>query len=196
MRGRCILNHRWVDRAPSALAGNRSRGGAPDQRLQPKSEMQNHLVPKRCITHFPPHYDMMDANSLAHQRRVSTRRVAPQWAGQTCSAARAHTLQTHWTQHISAMSSTFLQVSPLIGSPWFCVRRLTAKQARPQVMRMPIPLQRIICLLRFNARPSHAHVVTCAVQTRRYCRPVDRACSPASRLRAACSLTRSFLLWP
>ena len=52
VRGRCILNHRWVDRAPSALAGSQSRGGAPDQRLQPKSEMQNHLVPKRCITHF------------------------------------------------------------------------------------------------------------------------------------------------
>ena len=49
VRGRCILNHPWVDRAPSALASNRSRGGAPDQRLQPKSEMQNHLVPKRCI---------------------------------------------------------------------------------------------------------------------------------------------------
>ena len=57
MRGQCILNHRWADQAPSALAGNRSRGGAPDQRLQPKSEMQNNLVSKRCIMHFPLHYD-------------------------------------------------------------------------------------------------------------------------------------------
>ena len=57
VRGRCIFNHRWVDRAPSALAGNRSRGGAPDQRLQPKSEIQNHLVPKRCITHVISHHD-------------------------------------------------------------------------------------------------------------------------------------------
>ena len=52
VRGRCTLNYRWADRAPSALAGSRSRGGSPDQRPQPKSEMQNHLVPKRCITHF------------------------------------------------------------------------------------------------------------------------------------------------
>ena len=52
VRGRCILNHRWADRAPSALAGNRSHRGAPDQRPQPKSDMQNRLVPKRWITHF------------------------------------------------------------------------------------------------------------------------------------------------
>ena len=39
-----------------ALAGSQSRGGAPDQRPQPKSEMQNHLVPKRCITHFISHH--------------------------------------------------------------------------------------------------------------------------------------------
>ena len=57
VRGRCILNHRWVDRAPSALAGSQFRGGTPDQRLQPKSAMQNHLVPKRCITHFISHHD-------------------------------------------------------------------------------------------------------------------------------------------
>ena len=52
VRGLCILNHRWADRASSALAGSRSRGGAPDQRPQPKLDMQNRLVPKRCITHF------------------------------------------------------------------------------------------------------------------------------------------------
>ena len=42
-----------VDRPSSlALAGSQSRGRALDQRLQPKSEMQNHLVPKHCTTHF------------------------------------------------------------------------------------------------------------------------------------------------
>ena len=40
------------DRAPSAFSGSRSRGGAPDERTQLKSDMQNHLVLKRCITHF------------------------------------------------------------------------------------------------------------------------------------------------
>ena len=61
MRGRCILNHRWVDRAPSAFAGSRSRGGARGQRQhqrpQPKSDMQNHMVPKCCTTHLISHHD-------------------------------------------------------------------------------------------------------------------------------------------
>ena len=52
VRGQSILNHWWVNRAPSALAGSQSRGGAPNQRPQLKSEMQNHLVPQLCITHF------------------------------------------------------------------------------------------------------------------------------------------------
>ena len=52
VRVRCILNHRWADRAPSAWADSRSRGWAPDQCPQPKSNMQNHLVPKRCFTHI------------------------------------------------------------------------------------------------------------------------------------------------
>ena len=43
VRGWCILNHWWIDRTPSALVGSWSRGGAPDQRPQPKAEMQNHF---------------------------------------------------------------------------------------------------------------------------------------------------------
>ena len=38
--------------APSALAGTMSKGGNPDQGLQPKSDMQNHLVPSCCTMHF------------------------------------------------------------------------------------------------------------------------------------------------
>ena len=49
-----------------ALAGSQSRGGAPDQRLQPKSEMQNYLVPKSCITHFISHHDgSADLNTIS-----------------------------------------------------------------------------------------------------------------------------------
>ena len=77
MRGRCILNNRRADQAPSALAGNRSRGGAPDQRLQPKSEMQNHLVPKRCITHFPLHYDGLNSNLASLNISSSTTHPQP-----------------------------------------------------------------------------------------------------------------------
>ena len=50
-----------------ALAGNQSRGGAPDQRPQPKSEMQNHLVPKRCIAHF-----ILSSCSVRRWRKIPT----------------------------------------------------------------------------------------------------------------------------
>ena len=53
MRGRCMLNHRWADRAPSALASSRSMGEAPIN-IQSRSQV---CKIKHCIVHFISLYD-------------------------------------------------------------------------------------------------------------------------------------------
>ena len=57
VRGRCILNHRWADRAPSALAGSRSRGGSP--RSTPTSEVGNAEPLGAQVLHYALHFRFM-----------------------------------------------------------------------------------------------------------------------------------------